>query len=186
MSKEAMKLALEALSNITNYEGLADARKVLREALAKQEGQSNFCPQCEALAGELKAIKQEQGEPVAGYFYTNDNGCYIECDPKHQGEEGVVPLYTKPQQHKPLMQPIIKDAHGVLRFKKNGLVDALYEHGVKTGLGLNELHCMDFTVEDRQQFAQLIGYSVEGYGSLSYVTDEAYDAAAEAAHGIKE
>ena len=84
------------------------------------------------------------------------------------------------------MQPIIKDGDGVIRFKKNGLVDALYEHGVKTGLGLNELHCMNFTDEDRQQFAQLIGYSVSGYGSLSYVTDEAYETASEAANSIKE
>jgi hypothetical protein len=42
---------------------LADIETV-KEALAKQEGQSNFCPQCEALARELKAAKQEQGEPV--------------------------------------------------------------------------------------------------------------------------
>ena len=34
------------------------------EVPAKQEGQSNFCAQCEALGRELKAIKQEQGEPV--------------------------------------------------------------------------------------------------------------------------
>lgn len=91
---------------------------------------------------------------------------------------------TSPPQRKPLtLQPVIKDKHGVLRFKRNKLVDALYEHGVKTGLGLNELHCMEFTDEDRQQFAQLIGYSVDGYCGLSYVTDEA---AEQAAHGIKE
>jgi len=85
------------------------------------------------------------------------------------------------QQAEPLtMQPIVQDKHGVIRFKKNGLVDALYEHGVKTGLGLNELYRMTFTDEDRQQFAQLIGYSVSGYGSLSYVSDEAYEAAEQA------
>jgi len=96
-------------------------------------------------------------------------------------------LMEMPPQRKPLtMQPIIKDPRGVLRFKKNELVDALYEHGVKTGLGLNELHGMGFTDEDRQQFAQLIGYSVSGYADLSYVTDEAYEAAEQAAHGIKE
>ena len=60
MSKEAMKLALEKIAtvNAMDYEYQAWAR----EALAKQEGQSNFCPQCEALARELKAAKQEQGE----------------------------------------------------------------------------------------------------------------------------
>ena len=90
-------------------------------------------------------------------------------------------------QRKPLtpMQPLV-DVNGVTRFKKNGVVDALYEHGVKTGFGLNELHCMDFSDEDRMQFAQLIGYSLSGYGELSYVTDDAYEAAEQAAHGIKE
>ena len=37
----------------------------IANVLAKQEGHSNFCQNCEALARELKAIKQEQGEPVA-------------------------------------------------------------------------------------------------------------------------
>ncbi len=69
------------------------------------------------------------------------------------------------------MQPIVKVGE-VVRFKKNGLVDALYEHGVKTGLGMNELSLMQFSDEERMQFAQLIGYSVSGYGNLSYVSDE--------------
>ena len=62
--------------------------------------------------------------------------------------------------HVPLstMQPLV-EVNGVTRFKKNGLVNALYEHGLKTGLGLNELYCMDFSDEDRMQFAQLLGYS---------------------------
>jgi hypothetical protein len=34
-------------------------KEALRAALAMQDGQSNFCAQCEALARELKAIKQE-------------------------------------------------------------------------------------------------------------------------------
>jgi hypothetical protein len=79
------------------------------------------------------------------------------------------------------IQPVIEDQHGVLRFKKNELVNALYEHGVKTGFGLNELHLMEFTDEDRQQFAQLIGYSLSGYGTLAYVTDVAYEAAEQGA-----
>ena len=78
------------------------------------------------------------------------------------------------------VQPILKDAKGVLRFKENSLVVALWKHGGKTGLDLNDLHRMDFTDEDRQQFAQLIGYSIEGYGTLIYVTDAAYEAAQQA------
>jgi len=30
----------------------------------------------------------------------------------------------------------------------------------------------DFSQEDREQFAQLIGYSLSGFGELSYVSDE--------------
>lgn len=33
---------------------------------------------------------------------------------------------------------------------------------------------MDFPQEDRVQLAQLIGYSQEGFGELSYVTNKDY------------
>jgi hypothetical protein len=48
-------------------------------------------------------------------------------------------------------------------------------------LGLNELACKFYTPEhadDWQQLAQLIGYSLSGYGELSYVSDDSYSAAA--------
>ncbi len=68
-SQEAMNHAIDVLRDSQDYKmGRAmtvEAVEFLEEALAKQEGQSNFCPQCEALARELKAAKQEQGEPVA-------------------------------------------------------------------------------------------------------------------------
>jgi hypothetical protein len=60
----------------------------------------------------------------------------------------------------------------------NKIVEYLLDNG---GIDMNDLARMDFTAEDRQQFAQLIGYSLSGYGSLSYVSDEAYDAAQEMA-----
>ena len=62
------------------------------------------------------------------------------------------------------MQPIYADGHGVQRFKPNAIVDYM-----ATKIGLNELHIMPFTNEDHDQLAQLIGYSVSGYGDLSYV-----------------
>ena len=37
---------------------------------------------------------------------------------------------------------------------------------------LATLATMSFTDDERSQFAQLIGYSLSGYGDLSYVTDE--------------
>jgi hypothetical protein len=79
--------------------------------------------------------------------------------------------------HHPI-QPLVLDPHEVLRFKENPLVRMLVDHGQRTGLGLNELARVDVTPEDRMQLAQLIGYSLNGYGTLGYVTDEAYRAAA--------
>lgn len=76
-------------------------------------------------------------------------------------------------------QPLIWDTKmadaRVLRFKPNKIVQFLLDHNGK--FGLNELACMDFSREDRQQFAQLIGYSLQGYGDLSYVTDAAWNRA---------
>lgn len=79
------------------------------------------------------------------------------------------------------IQPLAKDEQGVLRSKANALVNALLEHGQATGLGLNELACKYPGAEhadDWQQLAQLIGYSLSGYGELGYVSDDAYGAAA--------
>lgn len=79
------------------------------------------------------------------------------------------------------IQPLARDSQGVLRFKANALVNALLEHGQETGLGLNELahkFCGAEHDDDRQQLAQLIGYSLRGYSELDYVSDDAYRAAA--------
>lgn len=73
------------------------------------------------------------------------------------------------------MQPLIKDKLGCIRFKKNAIVEYLLDHG---GIDMNQLAGMDFSKEDRQQFAQLIGYSLSGYGELrSYVTNKAWERA---------
>lgn len=72
------------------------------------------------------------------------------------------------------IQPIAPDDHGVLRFKPNAIVRFLLDGGPH---GLNDLAIMDFSVEDREQFAQLIGYSLHGFGELHYVTEETYQAA---------
>ncbi len=78
------------------------------------------------------------------------------------------------------IQPLAKDDMGVVRFKENKLVRELLDHGQRTGFGLNELavklsgpECAD----DWRQFAQLIGYSLLGYGDLNYVDDDTYNAA---------
>lgn len=76
------------------------------------------------------------------------------------------------------IQPLVLDSQVVLRFQENKLVQALLKHGQETGLGLNELARIEADPADRMQLAQLIGYSLSGYGGLSYVTDDEYKAAA--------
>jgi hypothetical protein len=43
---------------------------------------------------------------------------------------------------------------------------------------MNRLALVPFSDEDRAQFAQLIGYSLNRYSELSYVSDELYARAA--------
>lgn len=68
------------------------------------------------------------------------------------------------------MQPVQMDDVGTIRFKKNKIVDYLLNNG---GFDMNSLALVEFSDEDREQFAQLIGYSVGGFGGLSYVSDSA-------------
>ena len=72
------------------------------------------------------------------------------------------------------IQPLELDGKGVLRFRKNALVCYLLDHG---GIDMNRLARQEFPQEDREQFAQLIGYSHDGAGSLSYVSDETWSVA---------
>lgn len=69
------------------------------------------------------------------------------------------------------IQPIVRDRYCVKRFKENKIVVFLLDSGP---FDMDALAAMNFSKEDRQQFAQLIGYSVSGYGDLSYVTRHAY------------
>lgn len=83
------------------------------------------------------------------------------------------------------VQPLANDAAGVLRFKANAIVRHLLD--THPACDMNDIARLDFTDDDRQQFAQLIGYSLDGYGSLrSYVDDEAYGTAAHMADGLDE
>lgn len=64
----------------------------------------------------------------------------------------------------------------VLRFEKNPIVEMLLDSG---GIDMNmiAIWCIENSIDKKykQQFAQLIGYSVSGYGTLSYVTDENWE-----------
>jgi hypothetical protein len=82
----------------------------------------------------------------------------------------------KSKKAKHPLQPLVKDSDGVVRFKVNEIVRTLLDFGP---LDMNKLAMMYFSQEDREQFAQLIGYSLSGFGELTgYVSDETYEAAA--------
>jgi hypothetical protein len=67
------------------------------------------------------------------------------------------------------IQPIIDG-----RFVPNKIVQVLLD---SSKLDLNDIARLDFTEQERTQFAQLIGYSLSGFSELSYVDDETYEAA---------
>ena len=67
------------------------------------------------------------------------------------------------------LQPILKASDGVIRFKPNKLVRLLLN---QLPGGLNRLQELAHGLvedEDWEQLAMLIGYSVSGWGDLSYV-----------------
>lgn len=90
-------------------------------------------------------------------------------------------MTDQPPKHP--IQPLVTDERRVVRFKANAIVKHLLEYAKAQGCGLNELACLPFTDEDREQLAQLIGYSHSGAGDLSYVKDETLAAAARMHHG---
>jgi len=65
-------------------------------------------------------------------------------------------------------QPVVV-VNGVKRFKENAIVRFLLNNG---GYDMNKLAMLQFSDEDREQFAQLIGYSLGGFSELSYVSDK--------------
>jgi hypothetical protein len=70
------------------------------------------------------------------------------------------------------MQPIYLDPRGVIRFKANAIIRKFFcrdDEQMSRMISLNDIHVEDFPIEDVEQFWQLLGYSVSGYGDLSFV-----------------
>lgn len=108
----------------------------------------------------------------------------------HPGNRGSTPLgairkvesISRKVIMKNPMQPIGLDEDGVVRFKRNAIVRLLLDTGKLT---LNDLACMPFSQTDWEQFYQLIGYSVSGYGDLSSVSEESVAFADGQADGLR-
>lgn len=79
-----------------------------------------------------------------------------------------------------MKHPMQKIENG--RFVANEVVRYLLDHG---GIDLNDIARKGFPPEDEEQFAQLIGYSVSGFGSLSYVSDECFCTAEQMMAGVE-
>jgi hypothetical protein len=72
------------------------------------------------------------------------------------------------------LQPLYK-TDGVVRFLENKIVRKLLDDGP---FNMNDIaRWKDIPREDREQFAQLIGYSHSGFGDLGYVDRDTYEAA---------
>jgi hypothetical protein len=72
------------------------------------------------------------------------------------------------------IQPIERDANGVIRFRPNAIVSFLYDLASDKGGDLHTLALIDFPTADREQFIQLLGVSLGHFAELPYVTDETY------------
>lgn len=75
------------------------------------------------------------------------------------------------------IQPIEIDELGTPRFKENKIVRKLLAFATKHGYGLNDIAVDGFSQNDREQLAQLIGYSLGGFAELSYVSNSTCEAA---------
>ena len=70
------------------------------------------------------------------------------------------------------IQPLYTDDHGTVRFRKNIIVRYLLDHG---GLDLNQLErALPDCPDDWEQFAQLIGDTLDGWAELSYVREDTH------------
>ena len=80
------------------------------------------------------------------------------------------------------MQEMFLDKHRTIRFRENAIVRYLLDNGQ---CNMNTLAAIPFSNEDREQFAQLIGYSVSGFAELSYASDITVGKAVEVASKLQ-
>lgn len=80
------------------------------------------------------------------------------------------------------IQPLYWAEDGLIRFKQNKIIRDLLDFATEKGFGLNEIACGEYTADDHAQLAQLIGYSLYGFGELSYVDNHTFEAARAMCH----
>lgn len=105
-------------------------------------------------------------------FCSGEVGCGY-CEGSKLYECGYCRGFRTENIQQPI-QPVIKNGNQK-RFHPNAIVRHLLDsHQTED---MNSIGNGRFLREDREQFAQLIGYSVAGFGTLSYVSDYVYEKA---------
>ena len=84
----------------------------------------------------------------------------------------------------PPMQPIYVDGDGIVRFRRNAIVDYLHDTKVFNPNSISAI-LSRFPIEDVEQFWQMLGPSVSGYGDLSFIRKETIKAADLAAEKLR-
>lgn len=82
-----------------------------------------------------------------------------------------------------MMREIVFDDQGNIRFKANAIVAWLFD---TQRINLNEIVMHKWPIEDQEEFWQMLGYSVSGYGDLSFARPETVAAADEIAQQMLE
>ncbi len=78
----------------------------------------------------------------------------------------------KQQEPRNPMQPV-QLVNNVMRFKRNAIVDDLLDFATPKGFDMNHIvGSGKYSQDDMEQFAQLIGFSIDGFHEISYVSDE--------------
>jgi hypothetical protein len=97
--KKALELALDVLNESWHLTPKPDyvraAITAIEAALAQQDGQSNFCAQCEAFARELKAVKEAlAAQPAQEPWCMGMNRCMTKCEdcPDEPAQEPITVL----------------------------------------------------------------------------------------------
>ena len=71
------------------------------------------------------------------------------------------------------MQPI-EWVDGVIGFRKNKIISDMFDAGL---IDLNKIARLSYSDEDRMQLAQLLGYSISGFGELPYARKDVVEEA---------
>ncbi len=104
-----------------------------------------------------------------------DAGPVYLCTAEHNAcpHPGGCPQHTRPEAGTSATeqpkQSICRDDRGVLRYRKNAIVEYLFQ---AWKADMNTLAILSFSREDRAQFAQLLGYSLDGFEDLPYAHAE--------------